>query len=144
MLKKFFSKLNIIDYIIITGIIIIIASLAYRIISQHTNDTTAEYTVTVICNSCPEAVYNVLKTKPECFSFETQKPLGKISSVTKYDSGKLSIDIRTNASNTGHGILVNGTQILLGMHINLIAENSIFTVLVEDMHKSEDKTDEQD
>lgn len=137
MLKKLLSKLNIIDIIIIIASLIVISSLAYRIVSQNSDIQKTSYIIHAVCNSCPDSVSKIIKTKPECFNYETNKSFGKIVSVSQTDSNRLLLDIQSPAIAAKHGISVNGTHVLIGKHINLIAGNAVFTVLIEDFQNKE-------
>ncbi len=138
MLKKLLSKLNIIDIIIIIAAVTVISSLIYRIVFQNSSIQSSSYTIRAVCNSCPDSVSNIIKTKPECYNYETNKTFGKITSVSHTEKPKnLLIDIHVDAVNAEHGISVNGTNVLIGKHINLIAGNAVFTVLIEDFHSKD-------
>lgn len=139
MIKKILSKMNIIDAIIIISALIIIFSLTYRIVSESSGKNHSEYIVSVICSTCPDSVSNIIETNPYCFLYDTQKPFGKIisSSYTEksQNANKLQINIQTSAKAVEHGVSVNGSQVLIGKHLNLIADNAVFSVLVESINK---------
>ena len=134
MLKKMLSRLNIIDILIIVSALVITGSLSYRLMSEKLSAKTGKYSVTALCISVPDSVSLTISSKPECFFYETQKPFGKIiSAASPTNTDDIRICIDASAKPAEHGIMVSGSQILAGKHINLVANDAVFTVLIENI-----------
>lgn len=135
MLKKLFSRLNVIDIIIISVLLAILISIIFRLSTNGSVNAKNEYELQFLCSDCPVSVFAGINENDECIDYDTQKLLGTVTAKNtseNFDSnGTLVLKISVTGKQLSHGINVGGTQLLTGKYINIIISDCVVTARIE-------------
>lgn len=139
MERKLLWKFNIIDLILIGVILLSLITLLYKLTWGQSADESEAYLFTYVCESAPAEVYQGISSGALCSDGEMGHSLGKLTNliladIPDDDTHKQGIFITTLNGKAGeHGVVVEDVTYLKGKELQLVVDNSVFSVYVSDI-----------
>lgn len=143
MERKLLWKFNIIDLILIAVVGLGLIALVYKLTWGQSSDETEAYLFTYVCESAPAEVYQGIQSGALCSDAEAGHSLGKLTNLILSDipeDAKCKQGIFITALNgkpAEHGVLVEEVTYLKGKTLQLVVDDSVFSVYLSDIQTVE-------
>lgn len=134
MERKIIWKFNIIDLILIAVVGLSLLALVFKLTWGKPSDNTEAYLFTYVCDSAPTEVYQGLASGSLCKDAKTGTSLGKLTNlilteIPNNDKQKQGVFISALEGAKGeHGVLVDDVTYLKGQELELVVDDSVFSV----------------
>ncbi len=138
MNKKIIWKLNIIDLLIITLLLISLTALVYRLTWGSGGDEQI-FEITYICDEASIELLRDIRSGDECSDWDLGTELGRITGASSEalpdapDKGRAYIKTSVEGVKSSHGTTIGDSVYLKGKNLNLIVGDSVFEVYISNI-----------
>ena len=134
-MKNSGMKLNALDIIVITVLLIIIISTAVISLKGDTKPHT-KIAITFVSDKYKSEVFGGIEKDIQIFDFSSGECMGAVKDLrineAEYGFSELEIEALTEVNEIENGILINNTRFYKGQKLSVIAGNSNIAVMITD------------
>ncbi len=142
MNRKLIWKFNIIDLLLLAIFLVCLLALVYKLAWGKNTEDTETFLFTCVCPSAPAEILEGLETGLPCMDGDYGNTLGTLTHLQQHPAEDdpsrqlVTFSFRVEGKKADHGVLAEDTLYLKGKNFSLVIEDSIFSVYLSKIEKT--------